>query len=95
MKQILISTNYGCGWSTWNSECPECLYHPDIVTLVEAEATSDVIEAKAKEIWPDGYWGAASDLEIYEVEEGVPFHIHEYDGSESVKTIADYNWITL
>lgn len=32
---VLYSPGYGAGWYTWNSECPECLFDPELVALVE------------------------------------------------------------
>jgi hypothetical protein len=32
---VLYSPGYGAGWYSWNTNFPECVYHPDIVALVE------------------------------------------------------------
>lgn len=32
---ILVSRTYGSGWYSWNSNCLECLFHPEIVALVK------------------------------------------------------------
>jgi hypothetical protein len=80
---VLISRGFGAGWYTWNLETPECLTSPEIVALVEAKATDREIEEKARELWPDGYWGGADGLQIVWVPEGTEVILDEYDGSES------------
>lgn len=85
---ILVSPGFGAGWSTWNDEHPELLFSPKVIEMVES--------GRAKEI--DGEWclenlgiahvycGGASDLVVKWIPAGTPFYIHEYDGSESIKT---------
>lgn len=84
---ILVSRGHGAGWSSWNSEHPDCITHPEIVAMVEREAPAAEIEAKASELWPDGYWGGAEGLRIEWVAEGAQYRVDEYDGAESL----DYN----
>lgn len=35
MVAVLYSPGYGAGWYSWNTKFSECLFHPDIVALVE------------------------------------------------------------
>ncbi len=86
--KILLSPGYGAGWSTWNEEYPECLYHCKIIALVEQGASTSDIEEAATALWPDGYWGGAEDLTIIEVEDGILLKLNEYDGSESVEIVS-------
>lgn len=90
---VLVSTDFGAGWYSWNTEYPECLYHPGIVSLVEKNVAKEQIEAVAKLLWPNGYWGGARDLEIVWMPEGQQFRINEYDGYESVEYNGDLEWL--
>lgn len=89
---VLYSPGYGAGWSTWN-DCPECLFDPDIVALVESGVSEEAISEKAKEKWSGNnscfYSGGARDLTIEWIPEGTQFIVHEYDGSESIRYIED------
>ena len=38
--------------------------------------------------------GSSADLQIAELPAGTQYHIHEYDGSETVMTPDDYEWET-
>jgi hypothetical protein len=81
---VLVSKGFGAGWLSWNGEIPECATHPEIVALVENKATATTIEARANELWPNGYWGGADGLRIVWVPEGMGYHIDDYDGNESI-----------
>jgi hypothetical protein len=35
---VLYSPGYGAGWYSWNPDVRECLFHPDLVALVEQKA---------------------------------------------------------
>lgn len=48
---------------------------------------------RAKEICPDGYFGAIADLSIAWVREGELFEITEYDGAESVNVISEQSYL--
>lgn len=83
---VLYSPSFGAGWSTWNGEHEDFLLFDR--TLVEAfesgggEAVAGLVEA----LLPDVYTGGAGDLELAWLDEGERFYVHEYDGSESIKT---------
>ena len=89
---VLYSPGYGAGWYTWNSESPALLFDPELVRLVEAGAPIDAIEARAHEVYPDGYFGGARDLKIRWLPIGTQFRISEYDGSESIETSDNVDW---
>jgi len=90
---VLYSPGYGAGWYTWNNSHPECLFHPEIVALVEKGQTPD--DRLCKTLFGDGFYcGGASDLKIKWLPVGTKFKINEYDGSESVQTIDTTDWET-
>ena len=98
MGKILISSNYGSGWSTWNSEYPEykeCLTNQEIIDMVEAGLEGYLIENRAKELWCRGYWGGAYSLKVYEIAVGESFFITEFEGIETVYKMSEINWLTL
>lgn len=82
---VLYSPGFGAGWYTWNTSHPECLFHPEIVALVEAGAP--VTSALCAELFgPDFYDGGAPPV-IAWVPQGVRFIVREYDGSEHIEII--------
>lgn len=92
---VLYSPGYGAGWSSRldsRGGSNACLFDPDIVALVEADASGAEIEELAKSKWPDGYFGGASDLTIEWIDEGTLFRIKEYDGYESIEYNYDAEW---
>lgn len=64
----------------WDHRFTENRTDPDLVAVIE----------ELGEAANDGY----SSLAIAEVPSGVRYRIDEYDGSESVMTIDDYDWLT-
>jgi hypothetical protein len=92
---VLYSPGYGAGWFTWNGDHRACLFHPDIVKLVEegrnSEITGEFMESLG---FNDFYTGGASDLTIEWVPEGCAFEVTEYDGYESIKYRENTSYIT-
>jgi len=87
MVKILISPDYGAGWSTWNSEHAEfMLKDPGLVELAERSATESEVEEYIKTKLADAsvYLGGWKDIKVVEVEPGTQFRVHEYDGWESL-----------
>lgn len=91
---ILVSPGFGAGWSTWEygSELSEfMLFDSGLVEMAERGASSDEVEAYLKSKFGEdlyvymGGWPA----EIQWLPVGTPFYVHEYDGSESLRTGAD------
>ncbi len=96
---VLYSPNYGAGWYSWNADCEDCLFIPEIVELIlslpEDEINSwryqhskkiiNKIEAVVYERY-DGtfYSGGARDLRVKWVEKGEQIEIEEFDGYESI-----------
>ena len=92
---VLVSRGYGAGWFSWNSKTPECLYHPEIVALVESLEDADwavreeTITPVAKRLFgEDFYAGGADGLTIQWLDPGTAFRIEEYDGAESLVILA-------
>jgi len=90
---VLISSGFGAGWSTWNSEEKETLlFHKDLVQLVldgKRAAAGELAEEMT-----DAYVGGSEDLTVVWVREGTQFWVKEYDGSESLHTLDQFNWVT-
>ena len=96
---VLISSGFGAGWSTWNTEHPECMFDPDIVSYLldkpydkpadMAELPFDFKERYSE----DFYEGGFEQLSIYWVPEGAKFIIDEYDGHESLRMAEEIDWI--
>lgn len=89
---VLYSPGYGAGWYSWNSHQQALLFDPTIVHCIEAGDKNGAL-ARAKIIEPDGYFGGLDDLSVLWVEEGTVFRIDEYDGSESITTNKDDDWV--
>lgn len=86
---VLISPDFGAGWSTWNEEHEEgLLFDRDIVEAV-LDGNKDEAKRIAADKYPGAYLGGAAGLEVVWIEQGTTFTVEEYDGSESIRTIAD------
>lgn len=93
---VLISPNYGAGWSTWND------YGIDLAIdkrIVEAklrrtyENDLDGLKAFLESIGYHGvYTGGWSDIIIHWVNKGTSFKIDEYDGHESIDIPNPKDW---
>ena len=90
---VLVSGGYGAGWSTWANDHSDFLaFDAGLVDMAERKATIPEVEAYLKSQLGDDYYvymGGWGDVEVEWLEEGTPFYIHEYDGSESLRTGAD------
>lgn len=92
---VLISSDFGAGWYSWNSQHEGLLFHPKIVAMVEANRQSEINpDFILKELGISNiYCGGANDLEIMWLPEGTAFKVYEYDGSEDLITMDDLNII--
>lgn len=104
MSKILISPGFGAGWSTWadGDHVRFCLtYEPFIKKLENGDKLTEedgekFIEDLIKECGKSGeyfYMGGMCDLEVVDVDG--PFHVHEYDGHESLNTPTNMDWMEL
>lgn len=88
---VLISHGFGAGWYSWNTEHQELLYHPKLVEMVEQNRANEIDEDWVLENLKisDIYCGGAKDLQIHWLTVGTAFEVDEYDGAESLRTLAD------
>lgn len=93
---VIYSPGHGAGWYSWH-HVEELLFDPEIVDLIERQATAEEIEQYCIETYQDKdkpyYWGGVDDLEIKWVPEGSIFRIEEYDGAEEIILQDDDDWI--
>ena len=88
---VLISHGFGAGWYSWNTEHQELLYHPKLVEMVEQNRANEIDEDWVLENLKisDIYCGGAKGLKIHWLTVGTAFEVDEYDGVESLRTLAD------
>lgn len=91
---VLISTGYGGGWFTWNRDCPECLFDPDVVAWVEAGKLDPLPDLKAKYNLEYFYTGGSKSLIIHWLPEGTRFFIEVHDGYETLVILETIDWHT-
>jgi hypothetical protein len=87
---VLISHGFGAGWYSWNSN-QELLFSPKIVEMVEQNRSNEIDKDWIMENLgiEDVYCGGASSLKIHWLPVGTAFKVSEYDGAESLWTLAD------
>lgn len=90
---VLYSPGFGAGWFSWNTSCPEILFDPAMVELVEAKKW-DELRAYVVLKYPDIYSGGLKDLQIKWIPQGTQFQVTEYDGNENIETRDSVDWIT-
>jgi hypothetical protein len=89
---IIYSPGYGRGWYSWSrTRNDELLFDPGLVQLIESNSNYDKIREYCQKHFPDDY--CTSNLSIKWIPVGAKFIIQEYDGSESVVLLDDFNWI--
>lgn len=88
MVAVLYSPDYGAGWFTWNSDVEECIFHPEIVKMVEENRQAEITNEFCMGLFDCNYFyaGGARDLKIAWLPEGCLFRIDEYDGYETIET---------
>lgn len=93
---VLYSPTYGAGWYSWNKKHKDCLFEPQIVSLVEdkdnyseQEFINKINELAIKLYGEDFYAGGGKDLVIQWLPQGMAFKIEEYDGCESIEYVFD------
>lgn len=89
MVAVAVSPGFGAGWSTWNGVNPMDARFNELVLAGDLQGARDLCDELDL-----GYAGGARDLQIEWVPVGTKFIITEYDGSEGLMTIEDYNWMT-
>ena len=96
---VLVSSGFGAGWYSWNSDYEELLFNPTLVQMVldglENEIDQEVLfDALGLNEDDHIYTGGRDGLYVQWVDEGTQFEINEYDGSESLEEYGVGNWIT-
>lgn len=92
---ILYSPRYGAGWYSWNNFCPQCVFSPEIVKMVEDDRLDDVTSELCKSLFGDEFYSGGSDgLRIHWLPEGTNFTIDEYDGFESIHYVDQIQYLT-
>lgn len=86
---VLVSPEYGGGWSSWNDTHPDCVFNPTIVEWVLDGKVGDVPQVYGD----DFFYGGAQDLVVKWIPVGTKFKIDEYDGYESVVFEHDIKWM--
>jgi hypothetical protein len=90
---VIISTNWGSGWSSWNPQYPQLLFEPKIVQMILDDRQEEITQQ-----WlidnlglPDVWIPSPDTLKIEWVPQGSRFLIDEYDGSETLILEEDLN----
>lgn len=91
---VLVSPDYGAGWYTWNDNCKELLFDPNIVQLILDKVSKKEILEYCEKKYPDAYFGGIDGLCIHWVPEGTIFRIDEYDGYETLVPRTMDEWLT-
>jgi len=97
MVAVLITPDYGAGWSSWNeSKDEKLLFDPTVVTLLIQQPPNymERINQYCKEEYPNIYLGGLEDLEVVWIPKGKRFRITEYDGYESIEIEEQIEWLT-
>ena len=92
---VLYSPGYGAGWSTWAHDGNEDAMAMDR-ELVDAflEGGVNALVKVTEQKYPDNYTGGADDIKVAWLPVGTRFEIHEYDGSESIRTLDSLPFLT-
>lgn len=98
---VLVSPDYGAGWSSWaNPEEREAmLFDPDIVQAVldhEASGNKTLMVRQIEQIVEikryQSYTGGLEQLRVVWIPKGVHFRVTEYDGSEGIELASQIIW---
>lgn len=96
--KVLISPGFGAGWSTWNE--PGMATDVRIIDAFERGIGEKEMKQLCIDLGYTGgfegtepYMGGFEQLEIIDVPEGTLFRIDEYDGSESIVTFEEEDWL--
>lgn len=91
---VLISPGFGAGWSTWNHGHEEQVAMDRRLVEVVLAGGQPTEELLQQVTGVDGYVCTLGLPVIVEwVDKGQAFYIHEYDGSETIKTKDDLIWV--
>ena len=94
--KVLISIDYGAGWSTWND--PMMAFDERLIRAFECGISEEDMAALCVECgYTDGYghepyMGGFYDLVVREIPSGCIFQIREYDGKEYIEYFDEDDW---
>lgn len=101
---VIYSPGFGAGWSTWaDGNAEAVLFDPELAEMLEARGkmargstefnlATQALCRFAEKKYPGVYTGGLSKAGVAWLPEGTAFYVHEYDGSESIKTSDSDNW---
>jgi len=91
---VLVSPDFGAGWSTWNrgNYGNELIFDPVLAAYID-EGKIDEAKTYIAMRFPEVYDGGLDDVVVHWVPVGTAFRIHEYDGSERIEIKEDIDWI--
>jgi len=80
---VLISSNFGAGWSTWSSDDEFMLFDKGLVKMkLKSRSADEVQEYLEAHLNRGVYVGGWDNVYIVWLEPGTQFTIDEYDGAE-------------
>lgn len=85
MVAVVVSRDFGAGWSTWGEAIDPC--NPKVAIGVLLGELSGVVAGESE--YPDEYHGGLRTTEIEWLPRGTKFRISEFDGAESIVTSAE------
>jgi hypothetical protein len=89
---VIISPGYGAGWYTWSkNNNQQMLFDSGLIDLIEKNASYDSLRSYCESVFPDEYFPGS--FNVVWVPIGTKFIVDEYDGSESIQLIENFNWI--
>lgn len=80
---VIISPEYGSGWSTYNDNNSQLVFDANLIEAVLNQNITEILTI-AENILPNGYFSSVNKLEVVFLEPGTIFRIDEYDGFESI-----------
>jgi hypothetical protein len=91
---VIYSPGFGAGWSSWNTDHPNILFDPPVVTWIEGGKKVEEephLKAYLEETYPEGYFSLHA-LEIEWLPQGTAFRIHASAGSEQIVLASQERW---
>ena len=91
---VLISTDFGAGWSTWcsdeNGMSEFMLMDKTLVQMCIDGATEEEVGEYLKSVSSEyAYLGGWKNCKVFFIDIGTRFTVNEYDGRESLVTVID------
>ena len=87
--KVVYSPGFGAGLSTWTPVRPD---DPELIRLVETNASYEVLEAYCEQKYGAEYYGGLTTAEIGYVPCGSFWRIREYDGAETIEVFDPERW---